>query len=153
MFSISAIATARSSLTSLMTAGMLIETGELRRAPATLAGDDFVSANGSMTQHDRLHHALRFDRRGQFGDALVANVAARLILARMNLIDRDLGEVGARRRGDLLVLLAICRAQQRVESATQTSLLDHAAPSPPELWRFNSPASAMYATAPRDCRS
>ncbi len=90
-----------------------------------------------MAQHDRLHDALRFDRRGQFRDALVANVATRLILTGMDLIDRRSPPGSC--LSDRRPRRPACdppEPNKRVEPASEASLFDHATPSPPDAVSF-----------------
>jgi hypothetical protein len=50
--------------------------------------DDFVALLVDRSHDDRLDQALRLDRLGQFRQTLIVHMAARLILARLQLFDR-----------------------------------------------------------------
>ena len=58
--------------------GDLGQARQTRRAPPAFARDDDIAPAGFMDK-DRLDHAHRFDRRGQFAQRVLAEAAARLI--------------------------------------------------------------------------
>ena len=98
---------AASSGTRRMTAGIGGEAGDLRGAPAALARDDFVALRftrrGAVdgAHDDRLDDALRLDRGGEFFERFLAHVDARLVLAPLQQVERQIGELvaGQFRRG------------------------------------------------------
>ena len=104
----------------------LVQAGELCRAPAPLAGDDFVAVGlGRMPAHqDRLEDAVGADRGGEGFELVLVEPAPRLQRARLQLLDRQLAR-RARRRGLRTF------AQQRREAAPEAALLlaDHGAGS------------------------
>ena len=64
-----------------------LQFGQLRRAPAPFAGDDFITALGQFTRQDRLHHTLHSDRSREFVQRCFVHAAARLVLAGFELFD------------------------------------------------------------------
>ena len=86
------------------------EARDLRGAPAAFAGDDFVALRfarrGAVdgANDDGLDDALRLDRRRQLFERFLAHVDARLVLASLQQVEREIGEfvtgqLGGRRRG------------------------------------------------------
>ena len=61
------------------------ESGDFRRSPAALAGDDFEFARGQGAGDNRLQNAARADRRREFAQGVVVESAARLKLARAQI--------------------------------------------------------------------
>src|SRR5690606_7569984 len=177
-----------------------LEARHLRGPPAPLAGDDLVAdlaaAVAQRPHDDRLHDALRADRLGELGQGLLAHVDARLVLAALQQVDRQLPErvLGAAGRlagpapGRCDLLRRIVRyggrvrgrrAEQRFGASPETSPLGHFAGTPSLRFsgyaaagwpaqrhssreaagasapvaasrRLISPASARYASAPRE---
>ncbi len=91
-----------------------VQTGLLRGAPTTLAGDDLIPAFG-RTHDDRLHQALGADRLGELGQLLVAEILARIELARPHVRRRHhaLLALGRQRRPNLAPALSISEASPR----------------------------------------
>jgi hypothetical protein len=101
-----------------------LQAGQARGAPATLAGDDLVALGVDRTHEDRLHQALYLDRGGELAERGLVHPGARLVLPRLQPVDARRGERLASRRGRF-----VASAQQCVEPASQSLLLDHR-PSP-----------------------
>jgi hypothetical protein len=76
-----------------------VQSRHLRGAPAAFAGDDFVLARLARrtfvyrAHDDGLHHALRLDGIRQFLQRLRTHVHARLVLAPLQQVDRQLGQL------------------------------------------------------------
>ena len=74
------------------------EAGDLRGTPAAFAGDDFVAlrfaGRGAIdgAHHDGLDDALRLDGCRQFFERFLAHVDARLVLASLQQVERQVGE-------------------------------------------------------------
>ena len=62
-------------------------------APAPLAGDDFVFVGADGTHHDRLHHALRANRIGEFFERFLIHIATRLVFAALNKFNRQMPQL------------------------------------------------------------
>ena len=96
MFSISAIAIDGAVVDHAHDHRDLRQAGQLRGAPAAFAGDDLVTRALArvvdLAHDDRLDHALRADRLGQLGELALVHAAARLVLAGLQLIDRQLAQ-------------------------------------------------------------
>src|SRR3569833_1127052 len=102
----------------------LVEAGALGRTPSPLAGDQEVALGVRTRPHDeRRDHAVRPDRLGELGELRLVELAARLLGARIELLDpreevralalgRDAGRRG-RRRG----------RQERAAAAAEPALL------------------------------
>ena len=107
------------------------EPGQLRRAPAPLAGNDLVAvARAAQGAHEnRLHQPLRLDRSGQLFERGRVHLRARLVLARLQTADRQ--------RALLFTAGTFVARQQRVEAAAE-SLHFHA----------SAPCSAYCRTTP-----
>ena len=72
------------------------QAGFLRGAPAAFAGHDLVTlAARQLAHHDRLDHALGLDRLGQLAQLGRVHAHARLVLAGLQLLDRDLAQAFA----------------------------------------------------------
>ena len=100
--------------------GDFVQPRALRRAPATLTGDDLVIATVRPDQ-DRLEYPARRDRLGQFVERRVVEHAARLAGLRRQRADRQ--HANARRR----IVAASGRywlgrdvAEERVQPAAET---------------------------------
>ena len=97
----SATAMAASSGMRRMIAGMSLEPGELRGAPAALAGDDLVALRlagawrAERAHDDRLHDALRLDGVRQLLERFLPHVDARLVFAALEQIQRQLRQLVA----------------------------------------------------------
>ena len=65
--------------------GDLGQSRQTRRAPPAFARDDDIAPAGFVHQ-DRLDHAHRFDRRGQFVQRILAEAAARLIAVGIDFV-------------------------------------------------------------------
>jgi hypothetical protein len=117
--------------------------GQLRRAPAAFAGDDLVTLAADRTHHDGLDHALGAQRVGQLLQAGLIHVAARLVLAGLQGLDRQRTQAFAGGRGFRLGRRA---AEQLAEAATEAAFLgghqwvSWAAPAWPRSRRSISPA-------------
>jgi hypothetical protein len=81
MFSISDIASAASSGMSRTSTGTSLKAGDLRRAPAPLAGNDFETAIADGPHRDGLDQALGLDRCRQLFQRTGVHARARLVLA------------------------------------------------------------------------
>ena len=68
--------------------GHVVEPGHLRRAPAALAGNQFIAIPLNRPDQHRLHQALRLDGGGQFRQRLLVHLRARLVLAGADLAHR-----------------------------------------------------------------
>jgi hypothetical protein len=73
---------------------------DLRSAPATFAGDDFIArcfacVGGKRSHHDWLDDALIADRDGELFQRFLAQVDARLVLAALQLRQRQLRQLFA----------------------------------------------------------
>ena len=112
---------ADSSGISRTTAGML----------SSPAGDDFVALLGALarnrTHDDRLHQALCLDRLRQILERILPHIDARLVLAALQQVDRDVPQTVARRLvvGAGCLLLGRRLAQQGVEAPAQSFLRCH----------------------------
>ena len=84
--------------------------GHLRRAPASLAGDQFVAIAPYRAHQHRLHQALRLDRGGELGERLLVHAGARLVLARPDRADRQASPCESLR-------CAFVAAEQRIQAA------------------------------------
>jgi hypothetical protein len=74
----------------------------LRRPPAPLAGDDFITARfARRPHHDRLDDAMLADRLGEIAQILLGEAAPRIARIGIDDIDRQLA-IGADRRPGLL---------------------------------------------------
>jgi hypothetical protein len=80
-----------------------LEARDLGRAPPAFARDDLVALRlarcGTVhrTHDDGLHDALRLDRRRQLFQGFLAHVHARLVFAPLQQIDREIGQLIARK--------------------------------------------------------
>ena len=83
------ISSAVSSSISSMSAGIVCEPGQARRAPAAFAGDDLVRVRAERPDEDRLEDAVLADRRGQLVERLLLEDHARLLGVRLDPVDRD----------------------------------------------------------------
>src|ERR1051325_11701466 len=94
------------------------EARELRRGPAAFARDDFEVAAFEPAHDDRLHDALRLDRRGKLIERFLVHVRARLVFAALEHVERQLPQ---------LVFLSwkaeIDTTEQRVRAASEPRLL------------------------------
>jgi hypothetical protein len=108
------------------------QAGTLRRTPAAFAGDDLVGATAlavgadMLAHHDRLDHALRADRRGQFLQLRVVHRAPRLVFAGHHRIDRQGAQRVAGHRLQRRRLGGGLGAEQRFQSAPEAALLRRA---------------------------
>ncbi|MNU71047.1 hypothetical protein D3C71_604690 [compost metagenome] len=99
--------------------------GLLTRAPATFTSDDLEAATANRAHHDRLHHALRLDRRCQFFQRLRIHVAARLVFAALQQIQRQVLQFAGVSLRRLFFQRADGRTtQQCIQSTSETSFLD-----------------------------
>ena len=73
--------------------GYHFKPGQLGRAPAPLASDDFKRVFGDRTHHDGLDHPLGADGVGQLFQRILRHVLARLVLARVQPLDRQLAQL------------------------------------------------------------
>src|SRR3954447_26631200 len=69
-----------------------VQAGDLRRAPAAFAGDDFVTIlyAAHRPYHDRLDHAMLLDRIGEFAKFSIGERAARIARIGFEEFDRHL---------------------------------------------------------------
>ena len=84
-----AISSAVSSSISSISAGIVVETGEPRRAPAALAGDQLVPVRSERADEDRLEDAVLADRRGQLVERRLVEGEPRLLGVRLDAVDGD----------------------------------------------------------------
>ena len=98
-----------------------IQPGDLRRAPAPLAGDQF-EVTALAAHHDRLHHALGADGFRQFVESGLVEMLAWLVFAALNPVHGQFlqgrGQLLFGRLGGLLYI-----ADQRSETAAEAFLL------------------------------
>ena len=73
-----------------------VQARALRRAPAAFAGDDLVFAVSNRTHQDRLQHAVRADRAGEFSSARLRRNACAAV-ADCVAPDRSAASAGRRR--------------------------------------------------------
>src|SRR5665213_2932985 len=66
------------------------EPGDLRGAPAPLAGDDLEPDRHAWTNDDRLQHSTLADRTGEEVERGLVEMLARLRRVRVDVLDRDL---------------------------------------------------------------
>jgi hypothetical protein len=92
----------------------LVEPGHLRGTPAPLAGDQLVAVSIHRAHQQRLHQALRANRRGELGERLLVHLGARLIASGPDARHRQRQQCFAR------LFLA---AEQRVQSSPEASWL------------------------------
>ena len=120
-------------------AGQFVQAGGLRGVVAALAGDDVVGVLARHVAHQqRLEHALFADGIGQLAD--VADILARLIRVRPNLVDRDHAPDG--RAAEAGQRLDVMRVMPHLESDGQPDPLRHVV--------YTSWASFLYSSAPED---
>ncbi|MDQ1190762.1 hypothetical protein QE447_003265 [Stenotrophomonas sp. SORGH_AS282] len=104
-----------------------VQAGQLRRAPAAFAGHDLEAVRAQLADQDRLDHALRLDGIGQLGELGFVHVAARLVLARLQVLDRQLAQHFTRQRLDHGRGLHLCHRalgpQQRIEATAEAAFL------------------------------
>ncbi len=110
----------------------LLQTRHLGRTPAALAGNDFIldaAAPLDGPRNDRLHDALGPDRAGQVLERILANIHARLVLAALQQVDRQLAQAVAR-----TLCVSVARhgsrlgnglAEQGVQAAAESFLWCH----------------------------
>src|SRR4030081_626561 len=69
-----------------------MQPGDLRGAPAALAGDDLIAVLHALDRphHDRLDHAVLFDRVSELADLGIGKIAARIARIRFDEFDRHL---------------------------------------------------------------
>ena len=97
--------------------------------PPPLTGDELVSALGSSSDHNGLHHSLGSDGGDQLGKGFLVEIPAGLVAVRYHLVEPDFGDLNA--FGDSRALLTRAQIghnlarQQRVQTSAQ-SLLGHA---------------------------
>jgi len=93
----------------------------LRGAPAAFAGDQLVAVLADGAHHHRLDQTLRPNGGGQFVQRFIVPVAARLVLAGLDVLDRQ--------RAQFAFLLdhrgcaGVAAAKQGVEPASQSTFL------------------------------
>ncbi len=103
-------------------AGIIGKTGTARRSPASLAGDQFVGAVADRPDQHRLQDADLADRRSQFGERLLVEVHAWLMLVGDDAVDRQIdAAVGA----SPSIGAGRLRRDQSAESLTQTAESSH----------------------------
>jgi hypothetical protein len=70
----------------------LVQAGDLRCTPAAFAGDDLEAVLGAFDRphHDRLDHAVLFDRIGEFAQFGIGEFAARVARIGFEEFDRHL---------------------------------------------------------------
>ena len=90
------ISSAVSSSISSTSAGIVVEAGGLRRAPAALAGDELELAVLERADEDRLEHAMLADGRGQLLERGLVEREARLLRVRLDAFDVDVADAAAR---------------------------------------------------------
>src|SRR5690606_16759729 len=101
-----------------------LEAGLLTGAPAAFTGDDLIAAGGDRADHDRLHHAVGTDRLGEFLEGGRVHVAARLVLATLDHLQRQVLQFAAVGLHGLLFQLADTGStQQGIQASAQTSFL------------------------------
>ncbi len=66
-----------------------LESGETRRAPATLAGHDLVGVRSERADEDRLEDAVLADRRRELVECFRFEDEARLLGVRLDVVDLD----------------------------------------------------------------
>ena len=93
-----AISRAVSSSISSISAGIVVEAGLLRRAPAALAGDELVAVRPDRSDEDRLQDAVLADGGGQLVERLLVEGQARLLRVGLDVVDRDDADADAARR-------------------------------------------------------
>ena len=82
--------------------GDCAQAGNLGRPPAALARDDLITLRFARiplrqgAHQNGLHHALGFDRIGEFAERFQAHVDARLVLASLQQIERQSRQAVAR---------------------------------------------------------
>src|SRR4051794_13888407 len=107
----------------------LVHVGHLRRAPAPLAGDDFIHRGliGHRPHHNRLHDAALADRPGQGFDLICFEVLARIARIAAQELSRDLAlpQLSLGRR---LVVIADEGRQAASEPETDRLLRHDASP-------------------------
>ena len=94
-----------------------VEPGQLRGAPAALAGDQLVRAAGDRAQQDGLEHAALAQRAGERDQRRLVEAPARLPRVRPDQVDRHLAELGVRRP---VLVRRRRRSQDRREPAAHT---------------------------------
>ena len=67
----------------------LVESGQLGRPKATLAGDDLVAVGSQGAYDDRLHQSVLADRCGKFLQRAFVHAGARLIAPGLQLVERQ----------------------------------------------------------------
>ncbi len=75
--------------------GQRLQVRLARRPPAPLARDELVAPGGAWAQDDRLDDPLRPDRLRERESRLVLEALPRLLRVRMDLVDRDVRQLGA----------------------------------------------------------
>ncbi|MNM79664.1 hypothetical protein D3C81_916040 [compost metagenome] len=100
------------------------QAGQLAGAPAAFAGDDLVALAIDRAHHDRLHQPLAADRVGQLLECLRVHVAARLVLATLQQVQRQLLQFIAR-RPDRLILQGVDAGatEQGVQATAESAFL------------------------------
>ena len=83
------ISRAVSSSISSISAGIVVEAGQPRRTPATLAGDQLVAVGTDRANEDRLEDAVLADGRGQFVEGVFVELEAWLLGIGLDVIERD----------------------------------------------------------------
>jgi hypothetical protein len=97
----------------------LAQACHLRRSPAPLAGNDFVTVIADRAHKDRLHEPLHPDRRRQFFERSRVHLRARLVFPGLQAIDRQ--------RPLLLLALYVIARKQGIEAAAESLQFHRAA--------------------------